>query len=266
MPNTYPYNLRGAPSIGGGLPGLPRGAANTIGADPLGFPAKFMFVRADALVLMPDWVTYYRVTATGNGGLGRGSSNGAPGGGGGACSGTANVPERAVPGSPIQIRFTAAAVIVAVLSYLLSAGNGGAAGVGQSGAGGVATGGAVNFNGGNGGGTAGASTWGGGGGAASRAGNGGNAPGAGNTSGGAGAAAFGYLGPAANGQIGHPNGIAPSGTALVQDQFGAAVILITQAVTPSTRNGNDGGGGGAGGNSDGTNPSGGAGFVLLEFW
>lgn len=264
------YGPQGIPRGRAGGPGWPRSSTNTpVNADVTGFPAQFIIVRSDQQIRMPSWASFYRAGATGNGAAGSFSAaNAASGGGGGAFSGTQTAPEKAAPGSLINVRFEAASVIVEVLGYRLSAGHA----TGRNG--GVATGGAVNFSGGDGGiATNGTGSWAGGGSAASRAGAGVNAVNTSTTAGAGalGTAGLGYFAGSAPGGTGYPtaNAVAPQSSpnfpTVLTGTLGLPVLQI--AGTANACRGGDGGGGG-GGTGDATNypTSGGPGFAILEFW
>ena len=280
----YPYGLQGAPAVGGGLPGLPqRGSGSVAGADPSGPPAMRIFIRPgegqQQFYNTPEWASYARVTALGKGGRGRGGTAGLPvtgttshGGGGAGLAGT-NI-ELAPAGVPIVVSFDADATRVSFLGYQLTAGNGGDATDSAAGAGGLGSGGAVNFNGGSGALNSGGNN-GGGGGAAGRGGNGAPAiPGAwtmGTTSGDSG------LGDAytTGGGVGAPgfntSNSAPAGSQgrIRMDACVSGAVALGQSTFPATvttADGGDGGGGSSGSTRLTISNMPGAALVLIELW
>lgn len=272
----YPYGTQGVPPA---LlaPGLPRKAGvAAVGADPTGLPAKFMLVRTNQIIRVPDWATYARMGATGAGGVGftGNSVSYAGGGGGGGFAGSNAV--KVTPGQPISVSFTAAGTIIEGLGYRLVGGNGANANNTPAAApGGVGSGGDVNFNGGNGGAAAAVQCAASGGSAASRGGPGtagvptstsGQAtagvqggPGADHIGGGSGSGCGYYYGTtAAGGAV---------GTSPTAATLGSGVITVG---LPATNwNGADCGGG-SGGYADSQFPASpitaGAGLAVIEFW
>lgn len=267
------YGPQGIPRARAGGPGWPRSSTGTpINADINGFPAQYMIVRTDQQIRMPSWASFYRAGATGNGGRGAISATQAGGGGGAAFSGTATVPEKAAPGTLINVRFEAAAVVVEVLGYRLFAGHGADTSSGNAGVGGVATGGAVNFNGGKGGAaTSGAGSWGAGGSAASRAG-----PGVASAD----TATSGTIGAQGTAGLGYFSGSAPGGSAYpatgtqqpqpspnLPTSGGTVGAPVLQISAPSNACSGGDGGGGSGGVESASRPNiPGPGFAILEFW
>lgn len=275
----YIYGLQGAPAVGGGLPGLPQRTGSTIsGADPAGAPMSRAILRLTDGVqqnyIIPEWVSYARVTVIGKGGRGRGGTGGlstatgqAHGGGGAGLAATAI--ESVSGGIPVNISFDDDAVRAGFLGYQLIGGNGGDATTSAGGIAGVGLGGAINFNGGAGGlCSASGGSGGGGGGAAGRGGNG--------TAGGTGTSGDSGLGdPYATG--GGPGGAtAVQGAApnTPQGRLRIAGCLIGAATLGQSTfpniginfDGCDGGGGASGclGSTASSIP--GPGLVLIELW
>lgn len=253
-------------------PGWPRkGTSGVINADTTGFPAQYVIVRSNQSVRIPSWATYARIGATGRGGNGAVTVNGAGGGGGGGFAGSNIV--KAQPGGVINVRFDTVGTVIEGLGYQLIGGNGAApVSNGLAGLGGIGSGGDVNFNGGDSGicsvgsGTGGA----GGGGAAGRGGAGtvGNSSGGSViASGGNGGAGLGYLSGASGGGGGSIPGT--RGTTISTTPLGVTLLVVGQDGKGASNNdfsGGDGGGGGAG-EPNATYPNaGGAGLALIEFW
>lgn len=266
---TYAYGTKGAPAIGGGVPGLPR-ATTAVGADPAGPPLQAIVIRESGTYVTPSWAAYARVTAIGRGGRGRGGTSGLPVGvsgahGGGGAGLAASDIEAAPPGTVIGIDLAANAALVSFLGYQLSAGNGGDATLTAGGVGGIGTGGAINFNGGAGATQNSSNDGGGGGGAAGRGGNGAssiNAAGAASGPGDALTTGGGGGGGATNG-----SGVtsAPGPSRTDASQLGAVVLGTTRPATTTNSNGGDGGGGAGGAVTAVPNVPGGA-VVLIELW
>lgn len=267
----YAYGLKGAPSVGGGLPGLPQ-RATSIGTDPAGAPLQTVLLRASALFLTPAWATYARVTAQGRGGRGlrNPASGGAHGGAGGGLA--ASTIDAVSPSTPIEITFGTAATLANFSGYQLSGGYGGDATTSAGGAPGVGSGGAINFNGG-----AGATVSGGvgaGGGAAGRGGNGAEGTGNGTSSigGNSGPGDVLVTGGGAGGSGKDDTGLFTGALSRTDASSLGAVVVGKSTVpptnpagTPLTADGGDGGGG-SGGVKNGESNSPGQAWVLIELW
>lgn len=280
---VYPYGPRSAPAVGLGLPGLPR-RKEGLDLDPGSFPFVVAVLRQDGNLIVPDWATLARVTSIGRGGRGviRDALTLGGGGGGGGLAGS--LVETVAAGDVITAAFTATATFALFNGSLLSGGNGGDAVLSSAGAGGIGSGGAVNFNGGAGAagrGTASTGTDAGGGGGGGAAGRGGNGlpaiPGNGtstNSTGGDGGPGVDYFGGGASGGSGSPN----SSAGTTQSNVGASQIALgqrlvvglqgrTYAATTLKGAGGEGGGGGGGGRTgDPGTGEGGAGLVIIELW
>lgn len=263
---AYPYGPRGFPSIGNGLPGLPRRRQTSVNADINGLPAQIMIIRTDQTIKIPGWVTYARVGITGPGGRGAKRSAGAGGGGGGGFSGTNT--EKVIPGSVISVRFLPRQVRAEALGYQLLANGGGDASTvtTERGLGGSGVGGAVNFRGGNGADGGGTLNRGSGGGAATRGGNGGDAVELTRGSGGPGFQSFTSGAFGGSYQNASPADVVNSPAS---SSFGGASIRIGGVAPAGTNSsGGDGGGGSGGIDVDGSTAPNepGAGFAIVEFW
>lgn len=262
---AYSYGTQNGPALGLSAPGLPRKAIAVAVGDTLGFPAKFMIVRASQAIRVPDWATYARLGATGKAGntmnTNRTQYYGSCGGG---FAGTNII--KATPGTLINVRFDPAGTIIDGLGYLLVGGNAGDATTASAGAPGVGTGGDLNFTGGLGAAPPGAGNPAAGGAAAGRGGNGGNAAG---SVGGNGSPGVGYLSGSSGG-----SGVTPGtgGTFTTSATLGTVAATIgLPGTTGGAQNGNAGADGGAGASSGllagtPTVTQGGAGFALIEFW
>jgi hypothetical protein len=252
----YPYGTQNGPAFALSAPGLPRRAASSIvNPDTTTFPARYMVVRSDQPIRVPDWATYARMGASGAGGNGFGISGGTNAGSGGGCGFAGSNAVKATPGALINVRFDGTATVVEGLGYSLRGGNGGNGSSGVGGAAGIGTGGDVNYTGGSGGGGGAGVAPGGG-----AAGRGGNGSGGSNGIGGQGAPGIGYLTGSSGGGGATPGAIGTTPAAT----FGIALIPVGVATSGAV--GGDGGGGGGGSSTAGTNPAGGAGFALIEFW
>jgi hypothetical protein len=278
---AYPYGTQGAPAVGGGAPGLPQ-RSPTVGADPLGPALQVVVVRPGSIYentpfVTPDWATYCRVTAVGKGGQAMGglyglaiSASGAHGGAGAGLAATAIEPTP--PGVPIAISFTSAATLVAFLNYQLSGGNGGDATSSGGGSGGVGSGGAINFNGGNGGTAPSSSDSGAGGGAAGRGGNGVSA--SGNLSANSGPGDTYVTGGGAGGASTSNAGTVRVGAVSRVDASSVGAILLGKSTTSlnasslvaPNSNGGDAGGGAGGVAGGPTSNLPGIPVVLIELW
>lgn len=197
---SYAYGMRGAPAVGGGLPGLPRRAA--VSQSKINFDLP---VVIDALgpiddeFIIPDWVKAARIIVVGAGGNGSATGTYTTGGGGGGLSRTDIFEVK----SPFTVRRLILANSYSQASFLdrsLRAYRGGNGSSSNGGLGGVATGGDFNYTGGDGAASAYSGRAGGGGGAAGFFGNYGED--------GSGAGGLGQTGmrPSVNYRIGHPGG------------------------------------------------------------
>lgn len=151
---SYTYGTKGAPAVGGGVPGLPQRIQATQST-------YTRIVSGSGVLIPPQNAVYMRVAVIGGGGGGRGTSTSGNkyAGGGGGCAAS-----KIVAASPVAYSIGAGGdgrlgtsgngtnggdTTASFAGYKL-VGGGGTGGTTTSGAGGVGSGGDYNFNGGDG--------------------------------------------------------------------------------------------------------------------
>lgn len=153
---AYPYGMKGAPAVGGGLGGLPRRISSlSLKYNYVVFYGIGQFGDSSGTWERPANAVEMRVTVIGAGGGGNQNASWGAGGGGGGCAGSGVVPAQSVVyvAGGNTVSGGAGNNSTATFGSTSLIGGGGSAGVAGTagGAGGSASGGVVNFTGGQGG-------------------------------------------------------------------------------------------------------------------